>query len=269
VSPVARTPSSSVDTTAEQLKTQFKRAIPKNEAIVRQALQETLSRYLGDVEAMKGDLSRIIVESENVAHRIYLDAQKVAQVGALKSVLGYMVKDEPSISAAVDCISSHAAALDQFYLSVAQGRKARAGAALEIFFETIFSALGFHYEREHVVNGTPDFVFPSDAHFRVLPTDCIVFTCKRTLRERWRQITTEGSRGFLLFLGTVDATVKLNDLEEIRTQKINLVVPESVRSAAYTNAPHVISIERFVRDHLDPAHDRWRRNGVIPASPNL
>jgi hypothetical protein len=113
------------------------------------------------------------------------------------------------------------------------------------------------------VNGTPDFVFPSAAHFKTLSTDCIVFTCKRTLRERWRQITTEGSRGFVLFLGTLDGDVKRNDLEAMNRQKVMLVVPEAIRAERYEGHPNVLSVEQFLIEPLDQGMVRWRRRGII------
>lgn len=249
----------------EQLVAQFRSRIPRNDDVVRQALREILAPFLGDVEAIRDNVSRVIVDAEHLAHQKYTDAQGPAQASAIRAVFRDMLPPPATGAEAIECIAQHVAALDAFFLSVAQGRKARAGTAVETFFDTLFRAMGFPFEREHVVNGTPDFVFPSAAHFRKLPTDCIVFTSKRTLRERWRQITTEGARGAVLFLGTLDATVKANDLEEIRNQKIVIVVPESIRAAAYPDAPHVLSVERFIRDHLEPALERWKRNGVCVA----
>jgi hypothetical protein len=246
---------------AQQLVTQFRAAIPANDVIIHQALQQVLAPYGGDVERIKTQISKIISDSEERAYQLYKEAQKPALAHALRSVFSAMPAADRA--ATIEQFANSAEALDAFFLSVSQGRKARAGGAVETFFDVLFRGMGYPFERAHVVNGTPDFVFPSVAHFRKLSTDCIIFTSKRTLRERWRQITSEGSRGFVLFLGTLDATVKPADLSDMRQQKINVVVPEHIRQVSYPSVPHVISVERFLRDHLDAGMERWRRNGVI------
>jgi hypothetical protein len=246
-----------------QLAAQFRSSILPNDEVIRLALLDVLAPLEGDVEAMKASASRIILDAEKAAHDRYLETQRAAQEHAIRTVFGPLAADLKTPQEVVEAIAANAASLDEFYLSVAQGRKSRAGSAVETFFDTLFRALGYPFEREHVINGTPDFIFPSATHFRALPTDCIIFTCKRTLRERWRQITTEGSRGFVLYLGTLDASVKDADLDAMKSQKVNIIIPESIRAAAYPKHMHVMSVESFLRDHLDPAMERWRRNKVI------
>jgi hypothetical protein len=247
---------------AQQLVAQFRSAIPENDVIIRQALQDVLAPLAGDVEQIKANVSKVISDSEARAYQLYKDAQRPALAHAIRAVFSALPASDRAETIAL--FATNAEALDAFFLSVSQGRKARAGTAVETFFDTLFRGMGYPFEREHVVNGTPDFVFPNVAHFRKHSTDCIIFTSKRTLRERWRQITSEGSRGFVLFLGTLDATIKPVDLADMRQQKINLVVPEHIRQGSYATVSHVISVERFLRDYLDPGVERWRRNGVIP-----
>lgn len=252
-----------VDPVAQKLIAQFKLSIPKNEEIVRSALQSTLLEYKGDVARVKANVSKIVTDAEARAYAMYKYAQWPVIGKALRGVFGELVTPSMRPLDVVDLLAKNAEALDRFFLSISQGRRSRAGTAVETFFDTLFRDLGYPFEREHVVNGTPDFVFPNVLHFRRHPTDCIIFTSKRTLRERWRQITSEGSRGFVLFLATLDSSIKPADLAEINKQKINLVVPEHIRAEKYTSFPHVISIEIFLRDHLDPAMDRWRRNKIV------
>lgn len=247
-----------------RLVAQFKKAILPNDVIIREALRDVLTPFGGDVEQMKASVSQIIVDAERAAYERYLRAQASAQESAIREVFSALTASAGTPQAAIETVAANVQALDEFFLSVAQGRKSRAGTAVETFFDTLFRSLGYPFEREHVVNGTPDFVFPSVLHFRDLPTDCIIFTSKRTLRERWRQITTEGSRGFVLYLATLDDSIKAADLEAIKQQKIHIVVPESIRAARYSDQKHVMSVENFLLDHLDPAMQRWRRKQVIP-----
>ncbi len=95
--------------------------------------------------------------------------------------------------------------------------------------------------------------------------DAIIFTVKRTLRERWRQIVTEGTRGMGFFLATIDEAITPRDLKDMLASRIYLVVPTRIKAVRddYANAPNVITFENFFVYHLDPAIVRWRAAGVI------
>ena len=95
--------------------------------------------------------------------------------------------------------------------------------------------------------------------------DSVIFTLKRTLRERWRQIVTEGTRGLGFYLGTIDEDIAIRDLEEMKTARIYIVVPERIKNVRedYKKAPNVISFEDFFTHHLDPAMNRWRSQGLV------
>jgi hypothetical protein len=97
--------------------------------------------------------------------------------------------------------------------------------------------------------------------------DCVVFTVKRTLRERWRQIVTEGARGPGFFLATIDESIAARDLQEILDSRIILVVPRRVKEsrADYASAMNVVTFKFFFEHHLDPAMRRWAASGVIGA----
>ena len=114
-----------------------------------------------------------------------------------------------------------------------------------------------------MINGKPDFLMPSEAYFRKNPPDCIIFTAKRTLRERWRQVVTEGAHGAGFFLATIDDKVSDNALKGMLDNRITLVVPEGIRAESYPDKNNVLSFKRFFEDHLDPAVERWKRRGVI------
>ncbi|PJA40973.1 hypothetical protein CO178_01230 [candidate division WWE3 bacterium CG_4_9_14_3_um_filter_34_6] len=107
------------------------------------------------------------------------------------------------------------------------------------------------------------FLMPSEAHYKINPMDCIIFTAKRTIRERWRQIVTEGTRGLGFYLATIDDKVSRNQLEEMLNHRIYLVCPEEIRNLHYKNIPNILSFKEFFKDHLDPAMKRWKRKGII------
>ena len=70
---------------AQQLIAQFKSAIPPNDDVIRQALQDVLEPYAGDVEEIKRSISRVLSDSEARAYQLYKDAQTPALAQALVS----------------------------------------------------------------------------------------------------------------------------------------------------------------------------------------
>lgn len=122
------------------------------------------------------------------------------------------------------------------------------------------------FAANHWRNSQPDFVLPSIEYFRRNPPDAIIFTVKRTLRERWRQIVTEGTRGLGFFLATIDEKIADRDLEAMLESRIHIVVPIRIKTLRpdYEAAVNVITFEHFFQYYLDPAMQRWRVAGVVP-----
>ena len=154
-------------------------------------------------------------------------------------------------------------ALDRFFLGLTQGRRPRAGNAFEMVLQMLFDKLEYPYARQPIINGQPDFLLPSQDYYASNAMDCIIFTVKRTLRERWRQIISEGTRGHQFFLATIDDGVAQNDLDDMKRNRVYLVVPESIKKSHYHDSINVITFEAFLKHHLDPAMIRWRETGAI------
>ena len=95
--------------------------------------------------------------------------------------------------------------------------------------------------------------------------DATVSTAKRTLRERWRQIVTEGAKGLGFFLATIDDGVSEAQLGEMKAARIQMVVPSSLKRDVplYSAAVNVITLEDFLEDHLDPKMTKWKKQGDI------
>ena len=156
--------------------------------------------------------------------------------------------------------------LRDFYKSISQSRVSRAGGSLQNHIAYILTTLSYPYEAQKIVNGKPDFILPNITLYRKTPGECILVTAKRTLRERWRQIITEGFRSPYYFLVTIDETQSSDSLKEMAGHRIYLVVPERIRQSisVYETSGNVIGLRAFFEDYLDPAMMRWRQAGVIP-----
>ena len=153
---------------------------------------------------------------------------------------------------------------DRFFLSLTQSRRSRAGTAFQEIMSALMEKLGYPFEAQPVLTDSkPDYVMPSKTWYLHNASDCIILTLKRTLRERWRQVPTEGNSGSTFFLATIDAKVPPLELEKMKELNVRLVVPLTLKQVNYRSHPAVISFEDFFEDHLQPAIKRWTKAGAI------
>lgn len=242
----------------------FSSQILSGRLIAAQAIESALRDRETDAEWIKQHFSRLVEEIQIDAYKRYLSLERLAWKHAFSLVFGPMLDECTTPEAFADVIGEHFYALDKFFLSRTQSRRARAGGALEALLHAFFDKLGYPFEPQPRIDGNPDFVFPSEQHYVENAPDSIIFTAKRTLRERWRQIVTEGSRGLGFFLATIDEKVSDSDLIAMKEHRIFLVVPRRLKAEIPNySAPNVISFEDFFIDYLDPAINKWKRNGVI------
>lgn len=233
--------------------------------IADKAVKRVLGDTGGDPAYITENFSELVEQLQITAYDIYLEEQEKTGQRVIQE---YLQTNIPESADRDEIITEAAAAfdeLDKFFLSLTQSRRQRAGVAFEDIIETLFKRLNYPFDEQPVLNGQPDFVLPSEAHFRTNAMDCIIFTSKRTLRERWRQIVTEGMRGLGFFLASIDEKVSSQQLEAMLEHRIYLVLPDSIieKYEKYQDAVNAISFETFFRDHLDPAMTRWKANKVI------
>lgn len=157
-----------------------------------------------------------------------------------------------------------------FSMSIIQSRKSRAGKAFEAAFDRLFSQLGYPYQVQQKVdrNSVPDFIVPGLDVYEDQPGEAVVFTLKRTLRERWRQILMEGSRFPAYFLVTIDEKLSASMLGEAAANRIYVVAPQPIidRQALYAAAPNVVSIATLMSDFVEPRRKRWPAKYREPVS---
>ena len=155
--------------------------------------------------------------------------------------------------------------LRDFYKSISQSRASRAGGSFQNHIAYISDTLNYPFEAQKIINGKPDFILPNVALYHKTPGECILMTAKRTLRERWRQIITEGFRSPQYFLVTIDEKQSADGLKEMAGHRIYLVIPERIRQSVsvYQTSGNVVTVRAFFEDYLDPAMMRWRQAGII------
>jgi len=234
----------------------------------KEVLETAISRTIptsNTVSFTKKNFSKIIDKIGDEAYKTFLIEQEKAGKRAVEKYFGDMIPESSNRISTIKVVANNFKEFDRFFLSLAQSRKPRAGSTFEWIIKGLFKKLNYPFAEQQVINGKPDFLMPSREHYDTNPMDCIIFTVKTTLRERWRQIVTEGTRGSGFFLATVDEKVSENQLREMLRNRIYLVVSSDLKKKVqhYGEAVNVISFEQFFRDHLDPALKRWKKSKVI------
>lgn len=240
----------------------FRRAAVSPEETVKCLLAHELSERNEPTQYVKTHFSDLVNLLHDRAYAKYLEQQREAGQHALQSYLKATLPTNLSRGDMIIRVSNLFDELDSFYLSLGQSRRTRAGRVFEAIIREMFRRLAYPFDEQQVINGKPDFVLPSAGHYATNPMDCVVFTAKRTLRERWRQIITEGISS-KYFLATRDNQLSPSALGSMRSNHIYVVVPADLKQEHYAREVNVISFEEFFIHHLDPAMTRWRSYGVV------
>lgn len=239
--------------------------MPENRAIIDRVMELILDEFYGNIDEIKTHYDELVTRVERMAYEVYLDYQKNYGYKVLSALGSYLVQTGAifSVQDVPDALGDSFETLDSFFLSLGQSRKARAGKVFEQIHSRLFNKLGYPFTEQPVIGGKPDFVMPSIEAYKKMSMECIVFTAKRTLRERWRQIVTEGTGGAVFYLATIDEKITEQQFREMKTHKIYVVVPKSIKEAKYSFSKNVISFGEFFTNHLDHKMRIWKESGLI------
>lgn len=223
----------------------FKTHMLTNDEICQQVSEKLLTGV--STELLKSNFSKYLSQMQDDIYSLYLEKQ----FSAGQTVINEQIE----ANGTVDFND-----MDKLFLSISQSRKSRAGKAFEYVIETMLIKLGYPFSDQVVIDGAkPDYVMPSEEYFREKPLDSIIFTAKRTLRERWRQVVTEANKGYGYYLATIDEKITKSQIQQAESHKIYIVVPKSLKDGnpVYADSYSVISFEQFFQHQLDPAMKRW------------
>ena len=233
--------------------------------ITAEAVKNIVTSLNLTTDQIKDNFDSIFSDIEKEAYRLYLKYEEIYGREVFSALIEYLyqTKRVKNVSEFKETLGEYFYSFDRFFLSLSQSRRARSGKTFESITNSLFKALNYPFDEQIVINGKPDFLMPSEKHYRKDPPDCIIFTTKRTLRERWRQIVTEGTRGLGFYLATIDEKISSIQLEEMLNHRIYVVCPQSLKDKCYNDAVNVLSFRQFFKDRLDPAIKRWKDNGVM------
>lgn len=252
------------DEIAGEIFSEARKNIPSAGKLGEMALLEVLGPNVGDKTFIKENFSQLVSMTQIAAYARYKEFEANASGNAIRKFFLPLLPTKASAGDVFDLIKDRFPILDRYFLSLTQSRRQRAGGTFEAIVSTLFKELDYPYTPQPEVDGSrPDYVLPSIEWYRKYSGDCIIFTCKRTLRERWRQVITEGMTGQSFFLATIDEGLSAPELLRMKDRRVIVVVPSELKTAKYPDALNVISFEEFFLHHLDPAIVRWKAKGAI------
>jgi type II restriction enzyme len=138
--------------------------------------------------------------------------------------------------------------------SIMNRRKSRAGRALENHFEHLLSSASIPFEARPRIDGTdePDILIPSKQAYEDPNYDtkklCMV-GLKTTCKDRWRQVTQEAKRIPQKHILTLQSGISPNQLTQMRTANVTLIVPKSLQNLYPTKDTGVtlLTVDDFIK----------------------
>lgn len=146
--------------------------------------------------------------------------------------------------------------VDDFLLTaqtILQRRKSRAGRSLENHVERLLRDARIPFDVRVDVEGTkPDVLIPGKAEYedpRFPDSKLFVMGVKTTCKDRWRQVLREAPRVQRKHILTLQKGISPNQMDEMRTSDVTLVVPEPLHGA-YPEArrSELVTVEAFIED---------------------
>jgi EcoRII C terminal/Restriction endonuclease EcoRII, N-terminal len=132
-------------------------------------------------------------------------------------------------------------------------RKSRAGRSLEHHLSEVFNVWDLSYTSQATTEAKkkPDFIFPNIETYFTEPvgSDKLVFLgAKTTCKDRWRQIVGEADRIPNKHLFTLQQGISGNQLKEMKSSGVTLVVPKPyMTSFPKEHREDIWTLDKFVR----------------------
>ena len=142
--------------------------------------------------------------------------------------------------------------------TILQRRKVRSGRSLELHAKQIFCEEGlkedlhFTHDAESEPGSKPDFLFPSQAHYRDLsfPESRLrMLAVKTTCKDRWRQVLEEADRIHTKHLLTLQEGISVNQFRKMAERRVQLVVPRKhITYFAEEIRPDLTTFGEFIQE---------------------
>jgi len=138
-----------------------------------------------------------------------------------------------------------------FSNTILNRRKSRAGKSLEHHLAKIFTVSNLNFEAQVVTeeNKRPDFIFPGSKEYHnfIFPADKLIcLGAKTTCKDRWRQVINEADRVSVKHLFTLQQGISKNQLAEMYSNNVCLVVPKPyLKSFDKSFQERILTLDKF------------------------
>ena len=181
---------------------QIGKAMPRGNEIAQMAQDQLRTYYKSrkldpfSPSYLKSHCDELLTELLDTEYELYKQLECDINVNHLWQIIEGSLPANPITKKQLeDVIKGKFHELQTFYKSISQSRATRAGGSLQNHIAYFLYTMGYPFEAQQEINGKPDFILPNAALYKSNPGECLLITAKRTLRERWRQIITEGFKG--------------------------------------------------------------------------
>lgn len=221
--------------------------MPKLQKVIELAIDsiQAESPELLEPRYIKGNFSNCAVTFERRAFNIYLKHEE----DLFLSIIGGWVSENEELLKRLNEKFSNPADFTKevcrhFYPMVqrmefvsSQTRKARGGKSFEYIIEYLLRKIGIRCERPskeaRKILKRVDLVIPSQNTAMKRPDQAFFLSCKRTLRERWKQAIPERKPSWRVFLLTLDESLPEDKAMEIDALGMIVYVRDELKDRSY------------------------------------
>lgn len=212
--------------------------VPRTDKIIVQAIGSVKGKLLSPV-TLKKNLNMGILTLHDNAYSIFLHEQEKARGYALDKwtdlkkdeILSLSKRSEP-LQFARDLFEMFLPFANSLEKRFGNSRKSRAGSTLEKIVRILLLKIDIPCEKPNKDAKKLkriDIVVPNQTTALVEADKAYFISCKRTLRERWKQIISEREKNWRVYLVTLDDNLSEAKAEEINKESIIVYVPDDVK----------------------------------------
>ncbi|MHA1863655.1 MAG: type II restriction endonuclease, partial [Candidatus Thorarchaeota archaeon] len=242
----------------ENIITKAMSRVPNTDKIIDQAIGLVKGNLLRPA-ILKRNLNAGIITLHDNAYSIFLQEQEAARGYALDKWTD-LKKDEILFLSKRSEPLQFARALFEMFLPFASSlekrfgnsRRSRAGSTLEKILRVLLLKIEIPCEKPNKDAKKLkriDLVVPNQTTALMEADKAYFISCKRTLRERWKQAITEREKNWRVYLVTLDDNLSEAKAEEINNESLIVYVPDNVKKQRHLkNKPWVRSLSDLPSD---------------------
>jgi len=214
--------------------------IPKPIDIIDEAFKKIPANKL-DPKYVEKHFSELMLLVEKTAHNLYINYQNKAWKKLIDLCLkNYNIKTQKKIllKTATNMIKKSAPIIADFEFRLGQGRKQRGGGAVEEILMRLLAIIKIDSEKpygskERKKLNKMDLISPNQNIALTKPSKAKFLTCKRTLRERWKQTVPEMKKGWKMYLITLETNLSKDKADDIKKMNLIAYVPDELKKQSH------------------------------------